>query len=147
MSLRRVLVQLFCLLELFVTQEYSRLGAHRGLQKPSKFQRCEMGMVLHIQSQLSEGNKKSPLTLSMLSNIHKITASQQSVLTPHRNQKSILSCISSSPSLQYLNGYVANPLRKKKKIYQKFILCPLFYFLLQEEDERIPTHPFTQRTK
>lgn len=114
-----------------MTQEYSRLGAQKE-QKPSKFQRCEMGIVLHIQSQLNEGNKKSPLTLSVLSNINnnKVIASQQSVLTPHRNQKSILSCISSSPSHQHLNGCVVNPLkRRKKEKYTRNFFCPHFSFI------------------
>lgn len=75
---------------------------------------------------MKQRSKKSPMTLSMLSNIHnKITASQQSVLTPHRNQKSILSCISSSPSHQHLNGCVVNPLRRKKDKIPEISFVPI----------------------
>lgn len=37
--------------------------------------------------------------------------------------------------------------KEKDKKYQKFLLCPFLHSLLQEEDEKIPTHPFTQRTR
>lgn len=99
---------------------------------------------------MKQTSKKFPLTLSMLSNTcnNKITASQQSVLTPHRGQESILSCISSSPSHQHLNGCAVNPLgSRKKKKGNKFLLCSLLLHSLLQEDQRIPTHPFTQRAQ
>lgn len=67
----------------------------------------------------------------MLSNTHnnKITASQQSVLTPHRGQESILSCISSSPSHQHLNGcqWILWEAGRKKKATNFF--CAHFSFI------------------
>lgn len=56
-SLRHILVRSFCLLELHLWHRSTQgCGLRKGLQKPSKFQRHEIGIVLHVQSQLNEAN-------------------------------------------------------------------------------------------
>lgn len=96
---------------------------------------------------MKQTSKKFPLTLSTLSNTrnNKITASQQSVLTPHRGQESILNCISSSPSHQHLNGCAVNPLgsRKKKKRQQiSFVLTsPSFLTARGSKNPNPSFHP------
>lgn len=80
--------------------------------------------------------KKNLLTSSTLSNIlnSKITATQPFVLMPHRGQKRILSCFSSSLSHQHPNGCVVNPEEEKK--YEIFLVC---HFLL------FPFTPYSSR--
>lgn len=89
--------------------------------------------------------KKKNLTSSTLSNIlnSKITATQPFVLMPHRGQKRILSCFSSSLSHQHLNRCVVNPEEEKKIQDIPCLPLPLvpLYSLLQQEDQRIPPTP------
>lgn len=83
-----------------------------------------MWILLHIQS--AEGSKHLKKFLLLNSNI---TATQQSVLRPHRGQKNTLSCSSGSPSHQNLNRCVVNPGgRQKSKI--KDLSCTHFPFNL-----------------
>lgn len=105
-------------------------------------------MVLHIQSQLSEENKKISFDFVYVIKytqdhcISAVCADTSQKLEEH-SQLHFQFSFSSASEWVCSESFE----EKEEKIYQKFLLCPLFHFLLQEEDERIPTHPFSQRTR
>lgn len=124
-SLRHVLVQSFCLLELHLWHKHSRLWAQKGATEAFQIQRHKTG--IHIQRQLNEENiwKKKIPWLYLCYQIHSIARLLQlsSLCWCLRSQKSILSCISSSP-YQHLSGGVVNPGRRRKKKLNTSLLVP-----------------------